>query len=421
MTSIDAFDPHDATWLREPYAIYRRYRDAAPLHWGAPWTGAITVNRTGNARGTLYVFRHADCSTLLKDDRLGREYVMPERLRNKMPEAWRPWFDSVSHWLLFIDPPKHTRLRRLVSKAFTPRIVEQLGPRIEAISTTLLDAMALKGRTTGELEVVADFARLLPILVIAEMIGVPAQDRLLMQQWAAAFIPAMDARSLGNSHHVYTRAARATTEFACYLRALVLQRRREPQEDLLSALVRAEDGGDSLSEDELIGMCMFLLVAGHETTINLIGNGIYALLQDPVLFKWFCAHPEAAHNVADEVLRYDSPVQFAFRDAHEDLEYNGVFIARQSLVGFVLGSANRDERWCVDPDRFDVTRDNGRGYLSFGGGIHYCLGAPLARLEGAIAFRQWAERFPNARVIEDRVVRAPGIAFRGLAALPVKV
>jgi len=417
MSSLEIFNPHCPDCLSEPYAAYRRYRDVEPLHWGLPWTGAITVNRSGTQRGTLYVFSHADCSALLRDERLGREYVMPDRLRDNMPEPWRPWFDSVGHWLLFLDPPKHTRLRQLVSKAFTPRMVEHLAPRIEAISTELLDMHA----GAGEMDVCTDFARPLPVLVIAEMIGVPAGDRVLVQQWSAAFIPAMDARSIGNSHHVYARAARATTEFTSYLRALAAQRRRDPQDDLISALVQAEEAGDTLSEDEIISMCMFLLVAGHETTINLIGNAIHALLNHPEQFRLLLQQPDHAPGAVEEVLRFDSPVQYAFRDAHADLVYKDVQIPKGGLVGFVLGSANRDERWCAEPDCFDITREAGRRTLAFGGGIHHCLGAPLARLEGAIALRQWAERFPNGQLVADKATRAPGVAFRGFASLPVRL
>jgi cytochrome P450 len=313
--------------------------------------------------------------------------------------------------MLLRNPPDHTRLRALAHKAFTPRSVARLRETIQQITDGLLDQV----QDSGEMELIADLAYPLPVTVICEMLGIPAADQDAFHQWSNAIARSLD---LTDVEAVYNRAAVAAEEMTGYLDGLVAERRRRPQQDLLSALVAAEEAGDRLSKEELFATCALLLIAGHETTINLIGNGTYALLQHSEQWEKLKAEPGLVGTAVEELLRYDSPVQLTSRMVLQDMEYEGFTFPRGSSVAFLLGAANRDPDQFPAPQQLDITRVNNR-HLAFGGGIHYCLGAPLARLEGEIAFTTLARRMPGLRLATDEVVYNDNYALRGLAALPL--
>jgi cytochrome P450 StaP len=392
------FDPFVATMRSDPYPIYHHFRAHEPVHWGIPLYPDVS--------GIWYLFRHADCVALLSDPRFGRE------LARIAPDT--AMAQQAGKSMLFSDPPDHTRLRSLVNKAFTPRMVERLAPRIGAITTELLDAV----QPIGQMDVIADLAFPLPVSVIAEMMGVPAQDRALLKRWSYALTRAIDARREEDLERINQAATEAGMEFAAYLWQLIEVRRRDPQNDLLSALIAAEAQGDKLNAAELIRMCVLLLAAGHETTVNLIGNGLLALMRHPDQMDLLKQQPELIESAVDELLRFDAPVQSTGRIVFEDVVIGGKQIRKGERVTALLGAANRDPSVFADPDRLDIRR-NDRRYLSFGHGIHYCLGAPLARLEAQIAFNAVLRRMPNIHLQTEELTWREGFGFHGVISLPV--
>ncbi|HYU14595.1 MAG TPA: cytochrome P450 [Candidatus Acidoferrum sp.] len=320
------------------------------------------------------------------------------------------------------DPPDHTRLRRLVSKAFTARLVERLRPRISELVDSLLAAVP------GETDLISALAWPIPVAIISELLGVPAEDKSRFKSWSAALARGLDPDFMLPPAEIAQRE-KARDEFVDYFRALADRRRGRGNSpigrgnengggnDLLSALVAVSDQGDMLTEAELLATCILLLVAGHETTVNLIGNGALALLRHPDQLAWFRAHPEAVAGAVEELLRYDPPVQLTARSALEDLELNGHRMRRGQVILMLIGAANRDPAVFPDPDRLDLTRVPER-HLSFGLGIHYCLGAPLARLEGQIALSKLFQREVSQA---GEVSYRDNLILRGLATLPVRV
>ena len=314
-------------------------------------------------------------------------------------------------WMLFKNPPDHTRLRGLVHKAFTPRRVEQMRSQIQAITDGLLDRVQAAGRA----DLIAELAYPLPVTVIAAMLGVPAEDHAQFHAWSDALAHSLD---LTEDPEVYTRASRAAVALTAYLRTIIEQRRRQPQDDLLSALILAEEGGGRLSEDELYATVTLLLVAGHETTVNLIGNGVLALLRHPDQLRRLRDEPGLIRTAVEELLRYDSPVQATSRVARADLEIGGHTIRAGQQVSFLLGAANHDPARFADPTRLDLSRDP-NPHLAFGSGIHYCLGAPLARLEGQIAINTLVQRLPGLALAPERPEHRDNYVLRGLRRLRV--
>jgi cytochrome P450 len=321
----------------------------------------------------------------------------------------------MGNWMLLLDPPDHTRLRSLVHKAFTPRMVAQLRPSIQQLTDELLDVAAETARREGAVDLMAAFAYPLPVAVICALLGVPQEDYVQFHGWSDAIARTLD---LNDDPAIYDRGAVAARTLTDYLDGLLSARRLKPQNDLISALVGLELEGDKLTKEELFGTCALLLIAGHETTVNLIGNGTLALLSHPDQWQLLQAEPELAPAAVEELLRYDSPVQMTTRIAHETFEHRGHTIRRGQEVAFLLGAANRDPDRFPNPDRLDITRSDNR-HLSFGGGIHYCLGAPLARLEGEIAFNTLARRFPSLHRASTKVTHRDNFLLRGLTALPV--
>ncbi|WP_375767554.1 cytochrome P450 [Archangium gephyra] len=386
-----------------PYPLYARLREEAPV---------FRIKGPANEVGWL-VTRYDDVAQVLKHggiskDRLGS--MTPEQ-RAKLPWFFK-FFTPLVQNMLSRDPPDHTRLRTLVHKAFTPRLIERLRSRVQAVSDELLDAAARK----GSMDLVEEYAFLLPVTIIAEMLGVPPGDYRKFQHWSNRLVSNSDMTDV-------LLSIPSVVMFTRYLRKLIAQRRTSLGDDLLSALIQAEEAGDKLSPDELVSMAFLLLVAGHETTVNLISGGTLALLQHPEQLERLRKEPGLIEPAVEELLRYASPVEIATeRVAREDLTVSGVKIPRGDLVFAVLASANRDERQFKNPDTLDLGRDPNK-HVSFGLGIHYCLGAPLARLEGQIAIQTLVNRFPNLRLAKpaESLKWRTGILMRGPKQLPVKL
>ncbi len=398
---VDLFDP---SFKADPYPTYARLRSSAPVYRAALPDG----------RGVWLITRYEDVLAVLKDQRFVKDWrgaLTPEQLAQvpPIPEVMKP----LSQNMLDTDPPDHERLRALVSKAFTPRLIERLRPRVQAISDGLLDAV----QDRGEMDLIDDYAFPLPITVIVELLGVPAEDRNNFREWS-------DAAVSGNASQEYMEQILIPhmQAFTDYLHALFEEKRSNPKDDLVSALVRAEEAGDRLSEDELLGMVFLLLVAGHETTVNLIGNGVLALLQHPDQLRKLKEDPSLIKPAVEELLRYDGPVETSTeRFAREDVEIGGQVIPRGEMVLVVLAAADHDPERFPDPDELDITRTDNR-HLAFGKGIHHCLGAPLARMEGQIAISTLLRRMPNLRLkgSPESLTWRPGLVLRGLRSLPVE-
>ena len=391
-TTEARFNPFDPAVMADPYPYYRRMREEDPVHW----------NDTVRA---WFLTRHGDVVELLRDDRFSADRTRSERFRPPPPHRRRE-----GRSMLVLDPPDHTRLRNLVNKAFTPRTVERLRPRVEAIAAEILDHID----SAHGFDLVRDFAYPLPVIVIAEMLGVPAADRAAFQQWSAVLVRGLDPLVSEEEQEVVFDARDALLD---YLRGVLMQRRREPQDDMLTSLIAAEENGDIFSEGELLAMCNLLLVAGHETTVNLLGNGALALLENPDQLERLRRDPDLIGTAVDELLRYTSPVQWTGRVAAAEIELGGRTIQPpQSVIG-ILGAANRDPEVFIDPDRLDLGR-HPNPHVAFGRGIHFCLGAPLAHLEAEVAMPMLLERFPRLRMTGEPEQR-PTWVLRGLRRLPV--
>ena len=397
MTDTDPalFDPLQAGVPPDPYPLYDRLRQEDPVH--------------RSSTGRWLLTRYEDCSSVLRHPAMS----MAQRRATGDSDEAQLLAAYLSNLMLFNDPPIHTRLRGLVSKAFTPRVVERLRPRITELVDELLDVAAEAGRV----DVIAELGRPLPVTVIAEMLGVPAEDQGTFRGWSEALAhtvdPDMDAETAG-------RAAAAGLEFMAYFTAMAEERRQDPQDDLLSGLAAAEDEGDRLTADELVTNCILLLIAGHETTTNLIGNGTLALLRNPAELSRWRADPSLAKTAVEELLRYDSPVHLTARTAMQDVTVGDTEVKAGEPLTLLLAAANRDPDEFADPAVLDIGRVENR-HLAFGGGPHFCLGAALARLEGQIALSALVTRFPRLQLTADEFEWNPTTTLRGLRALPLSV
>jgi cytochrome P450 len=397
-----AFNPFDPGFRIDPYPTYRRLREEDPIH-ETPF-------------GAHVLSRYADCVAVLRDSRSSsdsKNSLEYQQFVAEQGEDPNEGFLGGARPFLFLDPPDHTRLRGLVSKAFTPRVVEGLRPRIQQLVDGLLDARA----GSDSMEVIEDLAYPLPVGVICEMMGVPTADHATFKEWSRALARSLDPVEIMPAEEVEQRQ-RTVTQFADYFRALIEERRAEPKDDLLSALIAAEEAGDKLTAEELLATCILLLVAGHETTVNLIGNGTLALLRNPDQLQQLRDNPSLAKNAVEEVLRYDPPVQMTVRIALEDMAIGEVALAKGKQAILLLASANRDPDQFPDPERFDITRDASH-HIAFGYGIHFCLGAPLARIEGEIALGTLVRRVQGLELRTEAPAYKENIVLRGLAALPV--
>jgi cytochrome P450 PksS len=386
----------------DPFPFYARLRATAPVH-------PVTLP---DGRTAWLVTRYDDVAVVLKDDCFAkdrRNALSPEQLAR---EPWMPAFvRPLLRNMLDVDAPDHTRLRGLVHKGFTPRLVERMRERVQA----LCDRQLNRAHGRSRVDLIRDYAQPVPTTIIAEMLGVPVGDRHRFQRWSEALLVA------GASRWGIFRAIPHVWLFLRYVRRLIRARRAQARDDLVSALVRAEEAGQRLSEDELVAMIVLLLVAGHETTVNLIGSGTLALLQHPEQMERLRRDPGLMPSAVEELLRFTSPVETATeRYARQEMTIAEVTIPSGGMVVAVLASANRDERQFATPDRLDVTRAPNR-HLAFGLGAHFCLGAALARMEGQIALATLLRRAPGLRLaVDPGALRwRPGLVLRGLKALPV--
>ncbi len=394
------YNPWHPDHRRDPYPDYRRLRDEAPIY------------RHPLLRMWI-VSRHEDVVEVLRDKRFGadRRELPLARLLQRIFRADPEFLDFINNNLLNLDGADHARLRGLVGKAFTPRRVEALRPRVEALVEELLDAV----EPAGEMELVRDLAHPLPVVVIAELLGVPARDRAAFRRWSEALVQILDPLS---GEGGMAPVENAVHEMGAYFRGMLAERRAAPRDDLLSAMIAAEEDGRSLDEAELVSLCGLILAAGHETTTNLIANGVRALLANDGERKRLLDDPGLVPSAVEEMLRYDSPVQFTERVVTEDLEFRGRRFRRNQLVWVLLGSANRDPAQFPEPDRFDPARAENR-HLAFGLGAHFCLGATLARLEAQVAVAALLRRFPELHGDPQPPGWKPSAVLRGPTAVPL--
>ncbi len=385
---------------QNPYALYERLRRERPVY--------------RSSQGAWYLTRYADVDGVLRNQHMSRDRERFVRWQAQLglTEEDSGLQQPLSQSMLNTDPPAHTRLRKLVNKAFTARRVEALRPRIETIADHLLDTAVAAGPS---MDLMAALAKPLPVIVICELLGVPEADHHQIGEWSRQFIDQSSYAPTRDALQSYTQVLRA---FEDYLRKLVRVRRAHPRDDLISALVTMQHGGDRLTEDELLGTCFLLLVAGHETTVNLIGNGTLALLRHPDQVRQLHNDPALISSAIEELLRYDSSIQITVCFVVGTTEIAGQTLRDGDVVFPVLGAANRDPAQFPDPDRLNLARADNR-HISFANGPHFCLGAPLARLEGSVAIGTLMRRLPGLRLDTDTVQWRPNSRLRGLVSLPV--
>lgn len=395
------YDLYSQAMKNDPYPVFAQMREHNPVFAQPGLDGATMI---------WFLTRYDDVEQLLRDD---QRFVRDQRHAIPLEHTYQPnQLESLlENHMLNKDGAEHRRLRNLVGKAFTPARVRALRPRIQMITDELIDAVQAR----GHMDLIADYAFHIPTIVISELLGVPIEDRLRFKDWSTAFVtPVLDVAA-------QAQTARLLQEFVSYLGELFAARRQAPHDDLITALVQARDAGDQLSEAELFSTAVLLIVAGHETTVNLIGNAVLALLRRPEAWRQL-AQGEASIEVAiEEFLRYDAPVERSLvRWAAQDVVVGGQQIKRGDMVIGVLGSANRDPAHFSQPDQLDLQRGMQR-HLAFGHGVHYCLGAPLARLEGELALGTLLRRLPNLRLArpEGELTWRTVPLFRGLVTLPV--
>ncbi|HWL64432.1 MAG TPA: cytochrome P450 [Actinomycetota bacterium] len=401
VAELALFSPMMPKVRANPWPIYHRLREQDPVHF--------------SDFGTCLLTRYDDAVAVLRDKRFSVEHrnYLEDRPLNTLGEGFGPAPSErdMSNVMLFVDPPRHTRLRTLVNKAFTPRVVEKLRGRVQEVVDELLDAVEDK----GEMDVIEDFSYPLPVKVICEMLGVPQEDTKNIRVWSRQIAPILDP--------IVTDEAQAGIEEAeshlqPYWDGLIEDRRNDLRDDLLSELIRAEDEGHRLNHEELRSTCNLILIAGHETTMNLIGNGLLALLRNRDQLEKLQENPGLARSAVEELLRFDSPVHLTARSASEELEVGGSKLPRGQLAIIAIGGVNRDPAYFPDPDRLDIERDPNH-HIAFSAGAHYCVGATLARLEAAIAFPRLLERLPKIDLAVESPEYRETITLRGLAELPV--
>jgi hypothetical protein len=402
--AADPYGLERAAQTRDPYPAYARLRAEAPVHESAFWGGYL-------------VTRHADVAAGFRDPALSASRISAygRGLSPEVRERIAPLLRNFSFWTLFMDPPAHTRIRGLIARAFTPRIVESLSPRIEAVVESLLDAVG----TRPGFDAIEELSAPLPVTVIGELLGLPRADDARLKHWSDALGAFLGAPRL--SQERLASAVQGVQEMEAYFRQAIDERRRRPGDDLLSMLCAAHDEEGRLDEQELVSTACMLLFGGHETTTNLIGNGLHLLLHHPAQADILRARPSALEGAVEEILRYEAPTQRQGRLAREDVEIAGVRIPAGSRVWLVMGAANRDAAEFSNADQFDVLRPGGR-HFSFGFGAHFCIGAALGRLEAKIALGAVLRRFPRL-ALSAEAREAPqwldNLTIRGLSRLPL--
>lgn len=398
-----AFDPWDPAFLADPYPAYAGLRARGRVVYYEPTNQWLVPH-------------HADVSALLRDRRLGRTYqhrfTHEDFGRTAPPPEHEPFHTLNDHGMLDLEPPDHTRIRRLVTKAFTPRTVEGLKPYVEQLAAKLVADLV----ETGGGDLLTDVAEPLPVAVIAEMLGIPEADRAPLRPWSADICGMYE---LSPSEDTAAKAVRASVEFTEYLRELIAARRKEPGEDLISGLIAAYDEGDRLTEQEMISTCVLLLNAGHEATVNATVNGWWALFRNPAQLAALRADHSLIPSAVEELMRYDTPLQLFERWVLDDIEIDGTVIPRGSEMALLFGAANHDPEAFADPGRLDLTRKE-NPHISFSAGIHYCIGAPLARIELAASMGALLEGAPTLALAAEPA-RKPNFVIRGLEGLRVSV
>ena len=387
----------------DPYPLYHQLREQDPVHWSEVW-------------GCWVLTRYADVVAVLRDYRrftnVGRIATFLDQLPAGVRAQIQPLYDNFTVGMPNTDPPEHTRVRGLVNQAFSARVVESMRPRVQEIVDGLLD----QAEGGGEMEVIRDLAYPLPAIVIAETLGVPAEDRDQFKAWSDDIVA---FHGTGRPHiETIKKSTAALLETKAWLLQLIEARRRQPEDDLISALVAAEERGEVLSETELAATCITLLTAGHETTTGLIGNGLLALLRHSDQMRKLRENPTMIGTAVEEFLRFDTSFLRAWRLTAEDVRIGGRSIPKGQTISLMLGAANRDPAQFEDPDRLDITRDPNL-HTSFGWGIHFCAGAPLARREAEIAFTTLLRRFPRLKLDEEGVEWQRNNTFHNLKSLPV--
>jgi cytochrome P450 len=400
-TATPPFDIRDPAFLADPYPVFHKLRATAPVFRAS--------------HGRWFITRYDDTVQLLRDRSFGKDYENPDTLTRRFgPTALQePAVVELTNMMLLRDPPDHTRLRGLVVKAFTARRIEAIRERVQDLTDRLLDKVIPLGR----MDAIRDLAFPLPVLVICELLGIPEEDQARFVTGSSSGAPLLNPTPPTRAE--LDDANRGTLESAAYFGALFERRRREPRDDLITLLVRAEEEGDRLTTAELSANVNLLFAAGHETTVNLIGNGLLWLLRHPEQWRMLRDDPSMVPNAIEEILRFESPVQSVARTVAEPVELSGVMLEPADIVVSLVGAANRDPAMFENPDRFDITRKDLRP-LSFGGGIHFCLGAQLARIEAAVVFETVLCRLSEPRLVEpDHPKWRPSFLLRGLTELPV--
>lgn len=390
-------DLTDPAVVADPYPAFARARAEAPVQWHEDM-------------GLWLAFGHTEANAVLRDRRLGRIW------RDKAPAERFESFNLIHrNAILEMEPPEHTRLRRMISSAFARGHVERLRPWVEDLARRLVDELVERSGGTAPVDLLAGMAEQLPVAVIAELLGVPEADRPLLRPWSNAIVKMYE---YGRTAETEESAERAADEFVAYLRALAAERRKNPGDDLVSHLVTMRDAdGDALTEDELVTTCILLLNAGHEATVNVSGNGTLALLQNPAQLQRLRDDRTLLPTAIEEFMRYDSPLQLFERTATEDVEIGGITVQRGEKIAALLGAANRDPAVFAAPDSFDVGRTD-NPHITFGAGIHFCIGAPLARVELQASFGALLDRTTTFE-LGGEPVRRPEFVIRGLQTLPV--
>lgn len=395
-------DPRDPAFFNDPYPAYRAIGAAAPAFYWEQY-------------GFWCFARHAEVSALLRDRRFGRQILHAASRRqlgwSEPPAHLRPFFDVESHSLLELEPPEHTRLRNLINRAFVSRQVERLAPRIGALANEMIDRF--EGR--GGVDLLEHFATHIPVIVIGELLGAPREMSAQLLDWSHRMVAMYQ---FGRTRETEDRAVAATLEFVAFLRRYVEARRGARTDDLISQLIGAESDEGRLTEDELIATCILVLNAGHEATVHGLGNGVKAMLEARIDPTVVFATPATGAVLVEELLRFDAPLHLFTRYALEDVEYDGVTLKQGDRIGLLLGAANRDPERFADPDVMNPSRSF-NPHVTFGGGIHFCVGAPLARLEMEVALPILFRRLPRLR-LADRPRYRDSYHFHGLAALPVE-
>lgn len=401
--NLDYFNPE---FLENPYPTFAKLRSESPVVWDSKFT---TGHSTG--MGAWHILKYEDIQLLLRDRRV-TSAPPPIQLENYPLEAREmisELFSITQKAMLWSDPPKHTRLRSLVAKAFTSQVLQEMRPRIQEIVDELID----NWQNAQSIEFIEDFAALLPVKVVSDLIGFPPEDYLRVKKWVSNETGFLCGAAISLEEIYQSRI-----EYLNYIREQIAYRRQNLSNDLLSGLIIVQEEGDHLSEEELEGMLYLMILGGFDTTVNALGNGMLALLQNPVQMELLRKNPSLMETAVEEILRYESIGQFTYRAAKEDLDLRGNLIKAGQNINLCLGSGNRDPEVFPDPDRFDITRQNNR-HLSFGSGIHGCLGAPLARIEIQIALKTILQRLPEFKLTEEGYQRGSNPGLRVIKSLPL--